>query len=464
MAFIPTKKDFEDISENKLGFIPSVEDLEEKPSESFGERLGRIPKNLLLSLAQESANIPQEIMNIPSFLTRGMIKNPMEKGYEISGLGPNPFAGEAKIPGYEEIKETPEAYLASAIPYAPLAYGAGRVGLKALKPVSEFLSGKKPIRTAEKFIESLTGNHKISEINERINKILVNNYSKAEKTENALWKNAEDIADKENFYGEPSGLSKALGTRAEYKSIETPKSLDKIDKLKIHDTELEERINAFRERPSFKNAHALQSRLGQQASDLYRSADSSDRSLAYQYTKARESFINEMKSSVRKHGSENLVKAMEAASDFTKNNVVPYTKNRTINSIVTKKGLEQVEPENIHNILSKGDASIRRVVKDLSPEDKNLILVSHLKRAITHSEKKGQTVDVEKLLSSLNKVKNSSAEKFLTPEHREIIKNIEKQSKFSHKLVKGAKTSGALALGAIGLERLNNLLKSLGVY
>lgn len=436
----------------------------ENPSISTGQRLSQIPKNLLTSLAQEGLNIPQDIMEIPSFLTRGIIKNPMEQGYEIPGLGPNPFAGKAQIPGYEGIKETPEAYIASALPYLLPAYGGAKLGLKAAKSASTFLSGKKPVKTAEEFIKSLTGNHKISEIHEGINKELANNFSKVKEKESSLWKEAENIANKEKYHGEPAGLSKALGAKSEFKSIEAPKALDKIEELDVHDKELKNRISAFKEKPSFKNAHDLQSRLGQQSSDLYRSSDSTDRSLAHQYTNARKTLIDEMKSTFKKHGDDDLVNAIEKASNFTKNNVVPYTKNRTINSIVTKKGLEEVQPENIHTILSKGDKSIKRIIEDLSPKAKNLILAKHLKSAVAHSEKGGQTVNIEKLSSALNKVKNSSAEKFLTPEHREIIKKIEKQSGVAPKIVTGAKAAGGIALGALGLERLNHFLRNMGVY
>lgn len=126
-------------------------------------------------------------------------------------------------------------------------------------------------------------------------------------------------------------------------------SLNK-DILKGYSPSIKEVHKQFIENPTFNNAHKLQSDIGKRISNLKsgNSKDSLTLDNIERLEKAQTSLKNDM-SSYLNHSNPNLSNQYQRASDFYKNQVIPYNQNNTIRDIV--KGRETISPEELKSSL-----------------------------------------------------------------------------------------------------------------
>jgi hypothetical protein len=468
MSYIPTKEDFDEPIKKTGGYIPSMEDFEEeKPNKSLMERLkdiggavlhgteraAQVPMNIGSALAQHGLNLAEDVGNIPNLLSGGYI--PKLAGH-IEAPMQNPEAPESQIT--ENLLKGGEY----AAPVAGLAHlgMAGAQQIPALAKLGERI-GSSAVDEGKNLIQNLLGNTKIDKAHQPVLDELRKNYSSTVKNSNENYGLLKKLAKERGYYGQ-SSLERAMGQK-NAKSIEAQSSLNDIDKLPIKDDPLEDFVKKFKEMPSFENAHNMQSRLGSEGRYLLTSPDKIQKSLGAKYLNIRKDFVNDILDSFKKNKDSDLAQGYRNATSWHKQNVVPYEKNRSINQVVTKRDLEEVNPENIHNTLTKDDESVKRVVQDLSPQSKNLMIAKKLSPAIEQSETQGMNVDPQKLMQQLSKINTGKFNKLLSPENRDLIRNLEEQLQFDRKYKepakKGLKYAGGLGLGAAGLGGLYGLKK-----
>lgn len=469
MSYIPTKEDFDEPIQKTGGYIPSMEDFEEKkPPKSFmehlkdigssvlhgTERAAEVPMNIGSALAQHGFNLAGDIANIPNLLSGGYIP---KAGYIQAGMQ-NPEAPESQIT--ENLLKGGEY----AAPVAGLAHlgMAGASKIPALANLGERLSTS-GAEEGKNLIQNLLGNTKISEAHQPLIGELRTDYDAILKNDNGNYGLLKKLS-KERGYAGQSKLSSALGEK-KYKSINAQSTLNDINNLTVHDVPLKGLIKAFKDHPSFENAHNLQSRLGSEGQYLRTSQDSIQKSLGGQYLNTRKDLVNDILESFKKNKDNDLAQGYRNATSWHKQNVVPYQKNRTISQVVTKRDLDEVNPENIHNVLAKDDESVKRVVQNLSPQAKNLMIAKKLSPAIEQTETKGMNVNTKKLMEQLSKINTGKFNKFLSPENRNLIRNLEEQLQFDKRYKtpakKLAKYGGLSGLGAAGVGGLYGLKKEI---
>lgn len=127
----------------------------------------------------------------------------------------------------------------------------------------------------------------------------------------------------------------------------------KKDILKAYSPSIKEVHNQFIENPSFNNAHKLQSDMGKRIADLKsgNSKDSLTLDNIERLEKARTVLKEDMESYLNK-SNPNLFKKYQNASDFYKNQVIPYGQDNTIRDI-SKGNIETISPEKLKNSLQK---------------------------------------------------------------------------------------------------------------
>lgn len=475
MAYTPTLEDFDEPIKKTGGYTPTLEDFEGRP-ESLGDKLkkefpskssqdvlneqlggasniGKVAGNIVGSLAQHGLNLAEGTANIPNLLSLGYIPK---------------FAAHQQIPLYNP--EAPESQLTeNLLTGGELGLGAaglakaGLAGLGAaskIPAVSRLLEkvGSSSGEEATNLVNRLLNGNKVSEAHKPIIDEIRTNYNTNLENSNKNYDLIEKLAKNKGYTGEGK-LSRAL-TGGKSKSINAQSTLDDIKNLEVNDNTLKELINGFDENNSYELAHKLQSRLGSEGYNLLGSADKVKRSLGYDYLKLRRDLVGDINKSFKENKDTDLAEYYKRATANHKETVVPYQKNSTINKLVTKRDLDEVNPENIHNTLSKDATSVRKVVNELSPESKDLILAKKLTPAIEQTERQGMQVNPKELLKQISDVKNGKFNKFLTPEHREMIRNLEDQLEFERKYINPTKTGlkwgtgiGASALGLGALKK-----------
>lgn len=360
-------------------------------------------KQLLNAMQQASSNVPKFVENHQ--LNKENINDFIEKS--LGGIGmESPALGRG------------------------LAKGAKYLGEK-LSPIVGKFTGKEAAGKAENLIQNLSKETPLSEYHQPI----VNKIRKLHEA---------DIAEgKENF--------NAIGENSESRGIGSvdKDTLDTLRRLKIRENSepaLYERIKRFRENPSYQQAHELQSELGNVGASKVKSLDTAQKELGRKLLKTRNELRGDIIENFERHGAEDLAKDYKNATEFWKNRVKIYDKNKAIKDIVKKTGIEEINPTNIGNILTKDSATTRYVLSKLPQEEKNLILANKLKNKTP-----------QEIIEKFNELKNSPYAKLITPEHENVFTDLEKSVEFANKFGKralkaGAK-SGAGLLALLGLDK-----------
>jgi len=468
MAFVPSAKDFES---SEQGFVPTAEHFENNEnqqlaSESLLQRLKQVPGNILKSVEHEAIGMANPFISLGNVVSEN-IHNILPE----SLANPN-YKKMENIPepeGYEEIKNSPEAWAAFGLPLASGAYGLGKLGLRGLSSVGSKLApsisrftGKEASEKSGNIINDLLGGHNLNEYHEPILGKVRQNYASNIESGSKEYNEIKELANREGYKGQ-SQLSRALGEK-NAKSI-NDSVLHKLEKLDIDKgSSLSTAVENFKRNPSFKAAHELQSELGKEGASKIKSLDSGDASLGRSLMSARKDLISDIEKTFEKNKDIDLLNRYKAATNHWYEKVRPYLENNTIKNIVTKKGIQEINPTNLDTLLSKADESVEHVLSELPQEYKNLIIAKKLSPAIEESGLYGRQVDPTKLVKKFNSLKNTPYKKFMTPEHSNAITDLEKSLRFSDKyglMAKNATKKGAVgALSGLGIYET---LKKLGI-
>lgn len=343
-----------------------------------------------------------------------------------------------------------------------LVKGAKYLGEK-LSPSFAKFTGKEAAGKAENVIENLLGENKLSEYHKPILSKVRENYTKNLKSGSKEYEAIKELAKNEGYKGQ-SQLSRALGEK-NAKSI-NDSILNKLDDLNIEKkSSLGQALENFRRQPSFNAAHELQSELGKEGASKIKSLDSAEASLGRSLMDARKGLISDIEKTFKSNKDMDLLNRYKKATQHWYKNVRPYLENNTIKNIVTKKGIQEINPTNLDTLLSKADESVEHVLSKLPQEYKDLILAKKLSPAINESGLHGRQVNPQALVKKFNQLKNTPYEKFITPEHTNAITDLEKSLKFSGKYGPIAKNVGTkAAVGTLSGLGISKLLKELGVY
>lgn len=122
--------------------------------------------------------------------------------------------------------------------------------------------------------------------------------------------------------------------------------------------------NNFIDNPTFQNAHKLQSLLGQTAAQIQSGLSNPETLNTYgMLNSARGALKSDISSFLQKQDPA-LVDKYNQASDFFKNNVVPYTVDPTIKSIAEGE-TTNIVPAALANIFKAQEPNMAKVVSDL---------------------------------------------------------------------------------------------------
>ncbi len=273
-----------------------------------------------------------------------------------------------------------------------------RIGRRALlgMPGVKTVLGKNALNTTENLVRNLSGGESLATVHTPIVNELKSDFTTHGQLSANNYNNLSDAARSSGYVDNPLGIQTTTGVPLTpgAKSINFENTnkfitaLQKSHTRKFRDLGdiLNEDMQDVTSNPSFSNAHNLQMELGNAGSTLKSSRENVDRALGKVYFKARRNIINDIKNSFVKNNDSSLSDLYTKASDFHLNNVIPYTSNSTLRRIVTRTGMEELDPENIHTILKKGEEGVKVARENLSPQSRKQLVLSALKPAFKGGE------------------------------------------------------------------------------
>jgi hypothetical protein len=274
---------------------------------------------------------------------------------------------------------------------------------------------------------------------------------------------AHDLARQSGFKDNVSRVTPGLGSQERAGKIINTRlansEFEKLRKLGANDEAVLQSFEDFMRSPSYSNAHTLQSDLGSAYGKLKHSTDRLDKQMAGGYASARRALRKDIVNSLNAGGAEEAATAYRNATNLFKDTVAPFREARKpVRDIVNKRGLSEVNPENIHNIMKNEDEALNAIKPFLSERGSESILANALKPGYNYSPTSGLSVDAKKLLETLNNVNKKGFNEFITPSHKRAISSIEKSLTRSKRAKSIAKYLGGASVGAGGLEFLNRYL------
>jgi hypothetical protein len=137
----------------------------------------------------------------------------------------------------------------------------------------------------------------------------------------------------------------------------------------------EDMLNEFKQNPTMKNAHLLQSALGREGTKLSGATDFSSQKIGKEYLNARNSLKDDMGAFLdQQDPSGNLRLQNENASDFYKNKIAPLHENKQLWKVARGK---ITRPINIHNLINNPKTEeLSSVLNDLPQQTKNRAIFS----------------------------------------------------------------------------------------
>lgn len=382
--------------------------------QQFGAQALKLPGQIGGEIAQDPM---QAILNLGGATGRALF-SPVAGLESLAGRG----LGALGIPGAETLQRMGAAGLGAApgfkpeltptlsqIPEAALLAGAVPGGIAAARaipglargaaeliPGVKTLLGKTAVHSTENMMKDLSGGESLANVHTPVVNELKSDFSTNRNLSSTNFDNLSEEASKNGYVQNPlardpmTGAPKTPGA----KEIKFDNTINFINTLKKSPTkkfrdlgaDLDEYAQALFNNPSFKNAHDIQMTLGREGSALKSSKEGVDRALGKIYFKARRNIINDINKTFIKNKDQSLADLYSNASDFHLKNVIPYTSNPTLRKIVTREGMEEVNPDNIHNILKKGEEGVRVARENLSPQAKKQLVMNALKPAFKGGE------------------------------------------------------------------------------
>lgn len=225
-----------------------------------------------------------------------------------------------------------------------------------------------------------------------------------------------------------------------YKNMFDPVTRDPLDEGILDDylPDLKKLHSDFIKNPTFQNAHDLQSQLGFEIRRLQRmpSRSMADTRVMQNYTKAKDNLKGDMDHFLEyKEPGRGLADQYEDATNYYRNEVVPYLSNSNIAKIARGK---ITNPKNITTIFKNPDEDVLKVVEDLGDNGKNQILYNELGKV--------SNMTPEKLISETNKLDKKGLSGYLTPDLQGNIDQIASRIKAKEVSQRLAGAASAAAL------------------
>jgi hypothetical protein len=405
-------------------------------SSLVGGTIGREPsfKYTNLPFVPEPTNIDFAQMfgakkNIPEELLRGAISY---APYAMTGgVG---IGGQAAAGGAFGASQTPE----SPIGGAAIGGTLGAAGA-AIPKVPSLINFMRPQKYLETTMESLGGGKDVNEITKSLASDIKNNADKFKQQYKEMLKPVQDEASGYNLY-----RSKLGTVRNTYKPLAKEYEGTYLGGAKkLHED--------FLDKPTFDNAHKLQSQLGAEARKLS-GADVATSDAKTKLNDLRESLNSDIHNFLDKQDPMgNLSKQYKNASNFYLNEYVPYKNIKTLSDVMGKKGASSTSLLGAFKnpkFTAEGKVpDALKVANDLGDTGKNKIIALELA--------KKKNLNPNAALKAYENLETTGLSEYVTPTLEKMMKSLSNKMT-AKKVAKWIGAAGALGLGG------NELRKYLG--
>lgn len=322
------------------------------------------------------------------------------------------------------------------------------------KEINNFIDKFSPEKHAQELMDKLgVGSENYDKNSKSLASDIFNKYKERQEESGIYLNHALDRAGEEKILSKPDPIISTA--KDELKDI-----TDKARDLKIGDL-----FEAFDKNPTFRNAHNLQSEMGNLQGQLEKNNNKSiaDRAEIAAIKKTRDELKGHIDNFLKNrdlNSNENLSPTYKKGIDLYRENVSPYLSDKKLRSIV-RGGKTSVK--NLHSVfenpsdirLDSGEIKvgpINKLLQDLPSESKNKILFSAMG---------GRKADANALMNSLNSLSQKGFSEQFNPEIKEGMNALNKKLKNKENLIKAAKYSlpaaGALGGSFLGAESINHL-------
>jgi len=442
-----------------------------KEPQDFAQRKFQNPDSKILAEGANSIGINKEnpFVNIAQDFSGGVLQGAKDIYKNLPGSilsqwaekvfpeGKNPFSAMSpirnainKFEPYQELGTENKSFLTPggalqlaseiSIPGAPFA---GKI--KKVKPtIKNTINSISPEKYANEFIEKLgLGSKNTTQNTKELANDLRTKFSERENQAAEFFNYVDKQAGKESIYKKPDPLITTEMNK--YKSL--------IDQAK--DFNIGDLYHEFKNKPNFKNAHQLQSEMGDWIRDLeskpHKSA--SERYEIKQLNNVRERLKNDIMDFLNTrdlNSNENLASAYKKGIDLYKEHVSPYLANKKIREIV-KGGKTFIK--NLHDVFQSPSNTINKstgkeeigyinkILQDLPKSSQNRLLYNAIG---------GKPKNANALLEKLNEIRNKGFADYFNPDIEESINALTKKSLNKKRLIGTGKFAGSILAPALG--------------
>lgn len=409
----------------------------------------------------DAINVPVEAANYANQKVAGLFGVKPENVPTPEPFNPQAFPMPGVSPERQQQLDPVARGLATGTELAAPITDAAKLAALGTKEGLKFLQrqlGLAATQKANKFMGDLLQGNNISSVPKVVGDEIRSKFNNAmtdfKGTYNGIKSKAADLGYSPTVTKQFPGISIASNEKS-IASNNFENALDKID-LSKHSNDIKESINEFKKNPSFEKAHDLQSDLGREGDKLRGNKDGDNRKLGGELLNLRTNLKNDISSTLKQNGDTDLLNEYNKTGQDYKKIVAPYLSNTTLRNIVLKKGLSEISPKTIGNLLSKNDSATTSIRNDLSDNSKHLLLGAQLKAALKELPKKGifqRETDAKNLVNEYGNLDNKGLAYLRTPESQAKIESIMGDLK-RQKFVKNSASIGIpLLMGAVGAHR-----------
>lgn len=475
---------------NNFGIIP------DKPSNNFGIVRDKQPQ----SIGQPNADEGLPFLNIGAGIAAG-VANPL---IDLSNYVARKVLPSSSQPNFQHIQNlpflnkviNPQSTEFSIGESAPLVGGIAGLMEKAIPSAYKALTPVKQVSNqVASHVDNLLNGTSLEAIPSRLAEMIRNAHGKVQDYISNEYGNIRKMAGQAGFNDDSlpdSILNRQL--TASLKNIgmlpsppagnyiKTEQSLPKFESILSDNqlpTDVKDLIGKFIGNPSFNNAHILQNTLGNTGADFKRSNEARDKLFGNKLQDVRESLVNDINSSFENAGHPEIADKYRAASDYFKNNVLPYREISFLRSAIKGTKTPSALPANLMSD-QKGLGNVLNHLNTYSPESNNLLVASSLgRKSALGSDLNGNTIvknpnQIKENINSLNKLFNTGSQELknnlneiLTPSnginHIQNLSNMIDAYKRAERMKKGLKVAGgaAAALAIPQIPKLASMTKYL---
>lgn len=336
---------------------------------------------------------------------------------------------------------------------------AGAIGSNVVKPLGELLGSAKNYLTggniqdaADGLYQNISKGMDKNDLNDQNINNIIGNYNVLKNKISSKYNTVNYIADDRGYaVNEPKPAAGIDVQQYPLKYLNNSgDTLNQLTSLKDNPnitSELSGNINNYLNKPTFNNAHNLQSLLGKESADLLSSLHVSpaERDTAKSLLSTRNNLKNDIIGTFNNNGDNDLANLYSSASQDWKNNVIPYQQVAPIWRAINNKG----RPDNILNVLDDnkyGDAN-QAVRNDLlsNVDTKNSVMAQALNKTASKGDDNQYKVNFDKFIDTYNNLPDN-LKQFSSGEFDNQMKNLSSQQQNLSKM----KKYGGYALGLIG--------------